>query len=174
MFFTIITKNKPESLDSWSAKQEAHRTRIEKGLESVQLSKKSPLKFAFVRYAGELEPSELNPTPEQLMQSYQEGRRLAREYWLFDKETVIDELRAADPAIFEEHKDACANLPPMQHVEHWMAMFHSGMKPVDHIELPIIDAFRLKREVELIDPPKDAIISFIECDTFLGMITDGS
>lgn len=114
-------------------------------------------------YAGDLDPSPHNPSTEQLLESYQQGRALAREYWLFDKETVLTELKAADPALFEERQEMYKNLPPLQQIEIWMAMFHSGMKPLDHLELPIMDAFRLGRELELIDPPQHAVLSYVQC-----------
>jgi hypothetical protein len=62
----------------------------------------------------------------------------------------------------------------MQQVEHWMAIFHSSMKPVDHIELPIMDAFRLKREVEFIDLPQHVMLSFVQCVVFLENGDDGA
>jgi hypothetical protein len=120
-----------------------------------------------VLHAGSLEPSELNPTPEDVYKSYLEGRELAQRCGLFDKENEIQEMMAHEPEQFKEHEEQIRQADPLPERKTWLAMWSSGLRPLDVHDTAVREALQVGRAVEFIDPPVQMLVDFYKCATLL-------
>jgi hypothetical protein len=113
--------------------------------------------------AGSLETSELNPTLERLLQSYRDGRTLAQRCGLYDHETELATMAAADPALYRERRAELHDGDPLIQREQWHAMFESGLRPHEVYDTAIREALAARRSVQFIDPSHEALHAFAGC-----------
>lgn len=118
-------------------------------------------------HAGSLELSELNPTPEDVHRSYLEGRELAQRCGLFDKENAIRDMMSHDPEQFKKHEEQIRQADPLPERKTWLAMWSSGLRPLDVHDTAVRDALQAGRAVEFIDPPVQMLIDYYKCVALL-------
>ena len=113
-------------------------------------------------FAGNLEPSELNRTTQDLLASHARGREIADAYGLLDKSTVMAELEAQDPKLLQSNQAELDSMSPQDDAR-WHAMFQTGLLPWEVWDTAVREALQARRQVELIDPSLDGLEQFARC-----------
>ena len=110
--------------------------------------------------------SDLNPTAEDLVTSYMEGRKFAAVLGFPDTDNTLEMLEAERQNMptseYEDQKEmAQADSPACRHV--WHAMFASGMHPFEHYDTLITEALAAGRSVQFIDPSHESLGECAKC-----------